>query len=159
MYKNIWETEWNFTFFLKKEGNCFTFPSLELTYASVFTLTELSGLDWGAVHLDIPKAHFECSPRRTKPARRWRRRNPGDFGRSQWAQVWNRTKDGGETKVSILYPHLYCLDHCISDRLLGCEGGAVSWELDFSQRRQGCLLQLWFLFKPHKSDRHQSIDG
>lgn len=106
MYKNIWETEWNFTFFLKKERNCFTFPSLEHTYASVFTLTELSGLDWGAVHLDIPKAHFECSPRRTKPARRWRRRNPGDFGRSQWAQVWNRTKDGGETKVSILYSSL-----------------------------------------------------
>lgn len=100
-------------FLLKKERYCFTSPSLELTYASVFTLTELRGLDWGVVHLDIPKAHFECSPRRTKPARHCR--NPEDFARSQWAQVWNQTKDGSETKVNILYPHLYCLDNCISD--------------------------------------------
>lgn len=39
------------------------------------------------------------------------------------AQVWNGTKGGSETKVSLLCPHRYCLDNCISDKLLGCEGG------------------------------------
>lgn len=141
-----------------EDGNfwCFTF--------TLWTLPMVlccSGMDWGAVHLDIPKAQFECSPRRTKPATRWRRRNPGNpcwkaekLGRSQRMQVWNRTKDGGETKISVLYPSLYCLYNCISDRLLGCERGPVSRGLDFSQGRQDCLFHLWFLFKPHKSDGH-----
>lgn len=37
---------------------------------------------------------------------------------------------------------------------VGGGGGALSRKLDCSQGRQDCLLQLWFLFKPHKSDRH-----
>lgn len=81
------------------------------------------------------------------------------FRRSQWAQVWSRTKYGGETKVRLLYPHLYCLDTCISERLLGCEGGTLSRKLDLSQVRQHGLVQLWFLLKAHKSDRHESIGG
>lgn len=153
-----WHIYCTCTKYLNKYG---TFHSLECRCGSVLQWTELSSTDWGKVHLDVPKAQFECSPRWTKPARRWRRRNPGDrgwkaekLGRSQRVQVWNRTKDGGETKISLLCPPLYCLYNCASDRLLGCEGETVFRGLDFSQGRRDCLLHLWFLCKLHKSDGH-----
>ena len=76
---DIWVTLSGISRLKKGKERNLTSSSRELTYASVFTLTEFSGLDWGAVHLDIPKAHVECSPRRTKPARRRKGRNPGDF--------------------------------------------------------------------------------
>lgn len=134
--------EWNFTIFFLKEGKKVLHSALSGAHLCLVVWIEEQSI-W-----TFPKPSLSVHPdgpnRPDAGGEEVREISEGPSG----AQVWNGTKDGSETTVSLLCPHRYCLDNCISDKLLGCGGGgggggggwgAVSRKLDFSQGRQDML--------------------
>lgn len=146
----IFEKHWaefrNFFFKRWKEGNRFTPPSLELTYASWFGLR--------CSPFGHSQSPFWVSTQTDQTGQTLEEKKSGRFRK---VPAERRCEMG--QRMAVKQKSAYCVlivTAWITASQTSCwdVGGLCPENWTSAREGRTCWLQLWVLFKPHKSDRH-----